>query len=90
MGEVPAWYLERLNLQEQLDRIERTRVQTSKLNAEAGKLVAEANKLGAEQLKLAAEALKLGRDRVLAPWLAIAGLVGGIITVISALAHFGH
>jgi hypothetical protein len=56
--------------------------------AETRKFSAEQNKLAAEAAKLQAEEKKLGRDRLLAPWLAIVGLIGGIITIVSALARW--
>jgi hypothetical protein len=62
-----------------------------KFVAEQGKLQAELGKLQAEQVKFYAEQAKLPRDRYLAPWLAIAGLVGGVVTVITLLARlFGR
>jgi hypothetical protein len=47
--------------------------------------IAEAAKLRAEQSKLFSEARKFDRERTLAPWLAVLGLLGGIITVAGAL-----
>jgi hypothetical protein len=44
---------------------------------------AETEKFVAEQRKLIAESEKLNRDRFLAPWLAIAGAVGGIVAITS-------
>jgi hypothetical protein len=87
MSDIPADYQDRLNLREQIARIDRMREESQKYMAEQHKLNAEAEKFAAEQFKLMAEGHKLGRDRLLAPWLAIAGLVGGIITVIGALAR---
>ena len=46
----------------------------------------ESDKLRAEQRKLTAEALKLTRDRWLAPLLAIAAVIGGILGVASFIA----
>ena len=54
--------------------------------AESSKLRAESEKFVAEQRKLIAEALKLNRDRWLAPVLAIAAVVGGILGVSSFIA----
>jgi hypothetical protein len=48
--------------------------------------LAESDKLRAEQRKLTAEALKLTRDRWLAPLLAIAAVIGGILGVASFIA----
>lgn len=82
-----------LDMRRELARIDRDLAETQKLNAETRKLFAEARKfdyaefekLSAETRKLFSEAAKLDRDRWLAPWLAIAGLLGGIITVAGAL-----
>ena len=46
---------------------------------------AETEKFQAEQRKLIAESMRLDRDRSLAPWLAIAGLVGGIVAIVTLL-----
>ena len=54
--------------------------------AESEKRVAERQKLSAEQEKLYAEALKLGRERWLAPIIAIGGLVVGGLGILVALA----
>jgi len=75
------------DLKSVLARIDRDMAETRKFTAEQGKLQAEQAKLLAEQAKFYAEQAKLTRDRYLAPWLAIAGLVGGVVTVISLLAH---
>ncbi len=50
-------------------------------NAETEKRVAEARRFFAEHDKL-----RLGADRLLAPWLAIVGLIGGVISIVVALA----
>lgn len=62
-------------------RIDRDIAETGKLNAETRKFVAEHDKLQAEEKKL-------GRDRLLAPWLAIVGLIGGVITIASTIARW--
>ena len=54
--------------------------------AESSKLRAESEKFIAEQRKLIAEAMKLNRDRWLAPVLAIAAVVGGMLGVASFVA----
>jgi membrane protein involved in colicin uptake len=59
----------------------------AKLSAEQIKFATEQAKLSAEQIKLSAEARKLDRDRWLAPALAIAGLLGGIATVLLTIAR---
>ena len=46
---------------------------------EARKFASEQHKLAAETLKLGAEAAKLHRDRLLAPLVVVASLVGGAI-----------
>ena len=53
MSELPADYAERLNLREQIARIDRSLDEAAKFRAERGKLDAEAT--------------KLNRDRFLAP-----------------------
>jgi ElaB/YqjD/DUF883 family membrane-anchored ribosome-binding protein len=58
--------------------IRRWIAETDKLRAEQQKLLAEAPRLLAEQQKLMAERDKLVRDRGVAPWLAIVGVVGAI------------
>lgn len=55
--------------------------------AEAGKLNAETRKFVAEQQKLNAEAAKLDRDRWLAPALAIASLIGGLLGTAAFIAR---
>jgi hypothetical protein len=75
------------DLKAELARIDRDMAETRKFVAEQAKLQAEQGKLQAEQAKFYAEQAKLTRDRYLAPWLAIAGLTGGIVTVITLLAR---
>lgn len=94
MSDIPH---DSLDLREQIARIDRALVdidraqaETRKFVAEQAKLVDEAAKLRAEDRKLMAEAGKLNRDRLLAPALAITGLVGGIITIVGfVLQHWG-
>lgn len=85
-------YAERLNMREQLARIDQAIIESGKLQAEGLKLAAEQQKLQAEAFKLAAErgkldaeALKLRRDRFLAPALALAAMLGAIATVAPTL-----
>ena len=73
-----------LDLQEQINRIDRMMAETQKLQEEAIKLRREA-------MKLDAEALKLGRDRLLAPVLAVVGIIGGLVAVATLILHAaGH
>ena len=71
MSDFPADYAERLNLREQIARIDRS--------------LDEAAKFRAEQRKLTAEAAKLNRDRFLAPALALAATLGAIATFAPAI-----
>ncbi len=57
------------------------REESNKMREESSKFIAEQRKLMAESEKLAIEALKLHRDRWLAPWLAILGLIGGLLAI---------
>jgi len=61
-----------LNLREQVIRIDRA--------------LAESQKFQAEREKLLAEAQKLNRDRWLAPMLAVAAVIGGLLGVASFIA----
>jgi hypothetical protein len=63
---------EGLDLREQLTRIDRA--------------MAETQKFASEQRKLDAEARKLDRDRWLAPALAIAAVIGGMLGTASFIA----
>jgi hypothetical protein len=79
-SDIPADYRDKLDLREQIVRIDQLRE--------------EGLKFMAEQRKLTAEAAKLDRDRWLAPWLVlvaviggVVGAIGGIITVLGAIAH---
>ena len=68
MSDIPENYRERLDLREQVVRID--------------KLREEGLKFAAEQHKLAAEAAKLKWDRWLAPLVLLASLAGGLIVAI--------
>ena len=81
-------YTERLNMREQLARIDRAIIESGKLQTENLKLAAEQQKLLSERIKLDAEALKLKRDRFLAPALALAATCGAIATVAPALVRW--
>ena len=85
MSDIPADYTDRLNIREQIARIDRNQAEIGKLLAEQTKLTAEQAKFTAEQakftveqIKLAAEADKFRRDRFLAPMVALAATLGGI------------
>ena len=79
MSDIPADYRDRLDIREQIERIDHQRAESQKFNAEQ-------NKLAAEQQKLLAEALKLNRDRWLAPWVLAASLSSGV--VVAVISHF--
>jgi hypothetical protein len=64
--------------------------QLDRLREETLKFTAEQHKLMAERSKLDAETRKLDRDRWLAPWLAIAGLLGGVLTIGVTVARAFH
>ncbi len=74
-------YKERLDMQEQIARIERGQAETRKFVAEQAKLSTEQAKFGAEQAKLFAEASNLRVIRVVTP---IAVLVGTAASLIAA------
>ncbi len=59
-------------------------IRIQRMLAESDKFVAEQRKLMAESAKLEAERSKYRLDSWLAPWLAIVGLIGGVITVLHA------
>jgi hypothetical protein len=77
-----------LDLRAEPARIDRDRAESGKLQAEARKLFAEQLKLRAEQL--ASEARKLDRERWLAPVLAIAAVIGGLLGTASFIARLIH
>jgi hypothetical protein len=75
---------EAIDLQAIVARIERDLAESRKLREESEKFVAERRKLDSESLKL-------DRDRWLAPALAIAAVIGGLLGVASFIAHLmGH
>jgi hypothetical protein len=78
MSDIPADYQDRLNLREQIARIDRAIEETHKFTAEQHKLMAE-------QQKLASEALKLERERGLAPWQATAITLGSLAALVASL-----
>ena len=77
MSDIPADWRDRLNVREQITRIDRSIDEAAKLRAEQGKLIAEGR--------------KLDRDRWLAPWLAVGAAIGGFLGLATFLAHLmGH
>ena len=68
MSDLPADYRERLDLREQIARIDLA--------------IDEAAKFRAEQRKLASESRKLDRDRWLAPLVLLASVSGGVIVAV--------
>jgi cell division protein FtsB len=79
MSDLPADYRDRLNLREQIARIDDTLARIDRQREETQKFVTE-------QHKLIAEVQKLNRDRWLAPVLAIAAVIGGLLGVASFIA----
>ena len=69
---------QRLDYEEQIGRIHR-------MNSEMLKFQEETLKLRFEALKLDAEAMKLNRDRSLAPFLTLAGMLTGIAGIVVAV-----
>jgi FtsZ-binding cell division protein ZapB len=93
MSDIPTDYKDRLDIREQIARIDRARAETEKLAEETRKYVQEAHKLQAERDKMAVEAMKLSseqrkleRDRWLAPVLAVVTVIGGILGIASFIA----
>ncbi len=74
-----------LDYDEQVARIRRAQFESDKLYEESRKLIAE-------ERKLRAEADKFNRERSLAPFGLLAGILGGAIsgTVITLVTHFLH
>ncbi len=88
-----------LDYDEQVARIRRAQFETDKFaeesrkyTEESRKLAEESRKLVAEERKLWVEADKLRRDRNLAPFGLLAGVLGGAVsgTVIALITHFLH
>ena len=77
MSDLPA---DSLDLRAVLARIDRDLAESAKLRGETEKFVAE-------QRKLAAEARKFDRERWLAPVLAIAAVVGGLLGAATFIAR---
>jgi hypothetical protein len=78
MSDIPVDYKDRLDLREQIARIDRA-------IEEGHKFTAEQHKLMTEEQKLASERRKLDRDRGLAPWQATAITVGSIAAFVASI-----
>ena len=77
MSDIPDDWRGQLDLRAEIVRIDRER--------------AEAQKFNAEREKLLQEALKYRRERWLAPVLAVATAIGGVLGAASFIAHIiGH
>jgi predicted nucleic acid-binding Zn-ribbon protein len=85
MSDVPADYRDRLNLREQIVRIDDMVARIDRQQEETRKFVSEQHKLMAETEKLASEARKLDRDRGLAPWQATAITLGSIAALVASI-----
>lgn len=72
MSDLPADYQERLNLKDEIARIERNQAETQKLQEETRKFVSE-------QHKLMAEGHKYNRDRWILPLTVLITAFGSII-----------
>lgn len=85
MSDIPVDYRDRLNLRDEIARIDRNRAESQKLEEDGRKFVAE-------QRKLIAEASKLDRDRWLAPWALVASLFGALLggAVVAVISHLWH
>lgn len=81
MSDIPSDWRGQLDLRAEFARIDRDR-------AESAKLREESNKFIAEQRKLIAEAEKMTWDRRLAPFLAVAAIIGGLLGAASFIARF--
>jgi hypothetical protein len=85
MSDLPADYADRLNLREQVTRIDRQIEESHKFIAEQRKLIAEQQKLNAEADKLASEARKFDRERGLAPWQMTTLVAGSVAALVASL-----
>jgi len=90
-----ADYPERLNLAEQVARIERSQEETRKfvaeqhkLMAEQSKLLAEERKLSSEQIKLLAEAGNLRVSRFLTPTAAVVAAIAALTAAAPVLVRW--
>ena len=73
-----------------LARIDRDLEESAQLRAENRRFIAAHDKLIAEEARLRSAARNLNLDRWIAPWLAITGLIGGLITVGDAIWRLWH
>jgi hypothetical protein len=76
MSDIPADWRDRLNVREQIVRIDRSIDEAAKLRAEQGKLIAEGR--------------KLDRDRWLAPLVLAASLAASLLggVLVAVISHF--
>ena len=81
MSDVPTDYQERLNIREQIGRMDRARIEGEKLAEETREFVSE-------QHKPMVEPRKLDRDRRLAPLVVLASLMSG--AVVAVIRHIWH
>jgi hypothetical protein len=80
MTDVPLAYQERLNIREEIARIDRNR-------ADIQKLLAEHSKLNAEQSKLAAEGRKFNLDWWIVPATVLGAIVAGAVARLPEILH---
>jgi len=85
VSDLPADDAERLNLREQVSRIDRQIEESHKFMAEQHKLLAERQKLNAEAEKLASEARTFGRARGLAPWQTATIVLSSMAALVASL-----
>ncbi len=95
MSTTTADYPERLNLAEQVARIERSQEETRKfvaeqhkLMAEQSKLLSEERKLSSEQIKLMAEAGNLRVSRFLTPTAAVVAAIAALTAAAPVLVRW--
>lgn len=81
---------DKLRRDQQIADLERAIAGIQRSREETTKFIREAHKLQAEAAKLDAEAMKLRRDRGLAPWLAVVGLIGGLLAIANFVSRFFH
>ena len=81
-------YTDRLDMREQLARIDRSLIETQKLAAQARKFAAEQNKLSAEQLKPFAETANLRVTRFVTPVAAVVAALGALTAAAPVLVRW--